>query len=324
MSRLRRLGPASLLPVLFVLLVCPFLIPVPPLRDTFPPQQLADPDSLFVNVDGLSVHYKTVGRGEPTLVLLHGFGASVFSWREVMAPLAQLGRTVAFDRPAFGLTERPLPGQWQAASPYSAAAQVSLTIGLMDELGVKQGILVGNSAGGTIAMMTALQHPERVRALILVSPAVYGQGGARSLPRLLYSLPQVRHLAPLVVRSLVGQLEASLPTAWHDPAKISPEVLAGYRKPLQVENWDRAFWEFLSASRPTDLGTQLRQLRLPTLVVTGDDDTWVPTAQSVRLAGELPNAKLAVIPNCGHVSHEECPAEFMQVAAGFLGTLSGG
>jgi pimeloyl-ACP methyl ester carboxylesterase len=317
----RRLGRILLLIVMFLLLlllVGPLIIPVPPLKGTVPAEQLADPDSLFVAVDGLTVHYKRAGQGEPVFILLHGFGASLFSWREVMAPLSQFGTVIAFDRPAFGLTERPMPGQWQGENPYSAEAQVRLTLALMDKLDVPQAILVGNSAGGTIAMLAALRAPERVQALILVSPAVYGGGGAPSWIRLLSGLPQVRRVGPLLVRSLVAQLEASLPSAWHDPGKITPEVWAGYKKPLQVENWDRAFWEFTLAGRSQDLEQQLDRFTLPALVVTGDDDRWVPTAQSVRLSEELPNARLALIPNCGHVSHEECPQQFMAAVTSFM------
>ncbi len=84
------------------------------------------------------------------LLLLHGFAASTFSWREVLPALGQLGRTVAFDRPAFGLTERPMPeswqGDWTRQNPYPASAQVDLTVGLMDQLGIDQAVLVGNSA----------------------------------------------------------------------------------------------------------------------------------------------------------------------------------
>lgn len=318
---MRRLGRILLMIIAFLLLVLligPLLIPVPPLKGTVPPQQLADPDSLFAEANGLTVHYKRAGQGEPLFILLHGFGASVFSWREVMAPLSQFGTVIAFDRPAFGLTERPLPGQWQGENPYTAEAQVRLTLALMDKLDVPKAILVGNSAGGTIAALAALSAPERVQALILVSPAIYGGGGAPSWVRMLSGLPQVRRLGPLWVRSLVVRLEGSLPSAWHDPSKITPEVWAGYKKSLQVENWDRAFWEFTLAGRPQDLEKQLDLLTLPTLVITGDDDRWVPTAQSVRLSEELPNAKLAVIPNCGHLSHEECPQEFMQAVTVFL------
>ncbi len=307
--------------LVLLLLVGPFLIPVPPLQGTSPPEQLADADSRFVHIAGLKVHHKMTGEGTPVIVLLHGFGASVFSWRDVMVPLAEFGTVIAFDRPAFGLTERPMPGAWQGDNPYSTEAAVHLTVGLLDELDAERVILVGNSAGGTIAMLTALQYPERVQALILVSPAVYGGGGAPSWSRWLWRLPQVRRLGPLFVRSFVGRLERSLPTAWHDRTKITPEVLAGYKQPLQVDNWDRAFWEFLSADRSVDLEIQLDRIAVPTLVITGDDDTWVPTAESVRLAEELPNAELAVIPNCGHVAMDECPEQFMQAASAFLGRL---
>jgi pimeloyl-ACP methyl ester carboxylesterase len=307
--------------LLFLLLVGPFLIPVPPLKDTVPPEQLADPDSRFIAVDGLKVHYKMAGQDQPVLVLLHGLWASTWSWREVMAPLAQLGTVIAFDRPAFGLTERPLPGQWQGENPYSAAAQPALTVGLLDKLGVQKAVLVGNSAGGAISMLTALRFPERVQALVLVSPAVYGGGGAPSWTRLLYYLPQVRRWGPFLVRSISTRGESLLPTAWHDPGKIKPQVLAGYEKPLQAQNWDRALWEFNLASRPLNLEKQLDSIQMPTLVITGDDDRWVPTAQSVRLAGELPNAELVVIPACGHVPQEECPQEFMRAVTAFLSAL---
>ncbi len=189
MKRLGRILVLFVAFLLLLLLIGPLVIPVPPLKGTVPAEQLADPDSLFVEVDGLTVHYKRAGQGEPLFILLHGFGASLFSWREVMAPLSQSGTVIAFDRPAFGLTERPMPGEWQGESPYSAAAQVDLTLALMDTLDVPEAILVGNSAGGTIAMLTALRAPERVQALILVSPAVYGGGGAPSWVRFLSGLP---------------------------------------------------------------------------------------------------------------------------------------
>jgi pimeloyl-ACP methyl ester carboxylesterase len=321
MRRWARVILILLLIMAILLAVGPYLVPIPRLEGILPPEQLADSDSRFVQIGGIDVHYKVMGQGEPLLVLLHGFGSSLFSWREVMAPLAQSVTVVAFDRPAFGLTERPRAGQWQGMNPYAVEAQVQLTVGLMDELGAGRAILVGNSAGGSIAVLTSLQFPDRVQALILVSPAIYEGGGTPSWIRPLLRLPQARRLGPLVVRSLVARLEAALPTAWHDPNKITPEVLAGYKKPLQVENWDAAFWEFLSASQPVDVTDQLDRVTIPTLVITGDDDTWVPTAQSVRLAAELPNAELVVIPDCGHVAQEECPEQFLEAAFNFLNRL---
>ncbi len=315
----RRVGRLALIGVaigLLGLLVGPFLVPVPPLTGTQPPQALADADSQFIEINGLSVHVKTRGQGAPVFVLLHGFGASLYSWQAVMEPLSALGTVIAYDRPAFGLTERPLT--WDGPNPYGPEAQVALVIGLLDHFGIQQAILVGNSAGGTVAMQTARAHPERVAALILVDPAVYNGGGAPAWVRPLLATPQMRHLGPLLARQIQTQGPALLKLAWHDPTQLTAETVALYQKPLQVDNWDRALWELTLASRAPGLADHLVEFNLPILVITGDDDRIVPTAESVRLAGELPGAELAVIPAAGHVPHEEKPEAFMQAVTGFL------
>jgi hypothetical protein len=98
----------GLLILLLILLVGPFLVPVPPEPGTVPAQQLADPDNHFVQINDLNMHYKMMGQGQPVFILLHGFGVSLFSWRAVMEPLSQTGTVIAYDRPAFGLTDRPM------------------------------------------------------------------------------------------------------------------------------------------------------------------------------------------------------------------------
>jgi pimeloyl-ACP methyl ester carboxylesterase len=302
---------------LLLLLICPFLVPVPPLEGTVPPEALADPDSRFVEIGGLKVHYKTAGGGEPAFILLHGFGASVYSWHAVMEPLGLVGTVLAYDRPAFGLTERPMA--WEGRNPYGPDANVDLLLQLMDEFGFQQAILIGNSAGGTLAMNFAFAHPDRVLALILVDPAVYGGGLPAWLSPFL-GLPQVRHLGPLIARQIKTRGPELLRMAWHDPSKITQATEDAYTKPLQVDNWDLALWYLTAAGSDTGVARRLGELPLPILVVTGDDDRIVPTEQSVRLAGELPSAKLAVIPDSGHVPHEEQPEAFLQAVGNFLKT----
>ena len=308
--------------LLVVVLVVPFLIPVPRLEGTVPVEHLADPDSRFVELNGVKVHYKVAGEGQPAVVLLHGFAASLFSWREVMGPLAESHTVVAFDRPGFGLTERPLPGKWQGQSPYSPEAQVDLTVALMDKLGIDRAVLIGNSAGGTVATLTALRYPERVQALVLVDPAIY-QGGMQlpGVVRWLLSSPQARRVGPLFVRSIRNWGLEFGRSAWHDPSKITDEIWMGYTKPLQAENWDKGLYEVTLASRSPGLDKRLDEIQVPVLVITGDDDQIVPTEQSIRLAGDLPNAGLAVAPNCGHVPQEECPEFFLAAVNGFLAGL---
>jgi len=321
MPKVLRITLAIVGTLLVLLAVGPFLIPVPELEGTAPVQQLADPDSRFIDVDGLTVHYKLAGQGEPNLVLLHGFAASTFSWHEVMPPLSQVGTVMAFDRPSSGLTDRPLPGEGEAESPYSREAQVDLTARLMDVLGIEKGILIGNSAGGTIAALLALRHPERVEALILVDPAIYQEGGAPAWIAPLLRTPQLRRVGPLIARSISTRGQELLRMAWHDTSKITAETMAGYSKALQAENWDQGLWQLTLASRPSDLPERLDELTLPTLVITGDDDRIVPTEMSTRLAAELPNAQLVVILQCGHVPQEECPEAFLEAVTTFLAGL---
>jgi pimeloyl-ACP methyl ester carboxylesterase len=319
MNRFLRWSLYALGGLLLLVLIGPFLIPIPPLEGTVPVQALADEDSRFVEVNGLQVHYKEDGQGEPTLILLHGFASSVFSWREVREPLAQYGRVVAFDRPAFGLTERPT--RWQGANPYAADNQADLTVALMDRLGIEQAILVGNSAGGTVAARSALDHPDRVKALVLVDAAIYQGGGSPAWVRPLLNTPQARRIGPLLMRRIQNWGLDFARSAWHDPSKISEEVWEGYTKPLQAENWDRGLWELFASSRESDLASQLDQLNLPVLVISGDDDRIVDTQLSVRLAEHIPGAKLVIVPDCGHVPQEECPEAFLEAVEGFLAGL---
>jgi len=302
--------------LLGLVFVLPLLVPLPPLRGTVPPEELADPEGRFAEVGGVRVHFKVAGDGDPGFVLLHGFGASTFSWREVLVPLGERGTAVAFDRPGFGLTERPR--RWTGINPYSPEAQVALTLGIMDELGLRKAVLVGHSAGAGVAVATALAHPERVVALVLVAPAV-GMGSA--FPpwlRALLATPQGRRIGPLFVRRIAAQGEEILRRSWHDGSRITPEVVAGYRLPLRAQDWDRALWEVTLAARPVPLLDRLPELSIPVLVITGEEDRLIPSEASRRLAARIPGAELVLLPACGHLPHEERPAEFLAAVRSFL------
>ena len=305
--------------VIALAIVAPLILPIPPLAGTLPPAQLADADSRFIELAGLNVHYKIAGSGEPMFLLLHGFGASTYSWHAVQEPLGALGTALAYDRPAFGLTERPLT--WEGINPYSTEAQVEIALGLLDAYGAERAILVGNSAGGMLSVHIALLHPERVEALILISPAIYTGGGAPAFARPLLRTPQLRRIGPLVTRQLLARGESLLDSAWHDPSKVTPEMREGYTRPLRTENWDKALWEMTLATDYPDLAARLGELRLPVLIITGDDDRIVPTADSIRLAEEIPGATLVVIPNSGHVAHEETPDAVMEAISAFVAGL---
>ncbi len=319
--RLRFLG-IGLIVLLLLVLVVPLVIPIPPIPAAATPQELADPDSLFLEIGDLTVHYKRRGQGEPALLLLHGFLASTQSWRRIMPALAQDTMVVAFDRPAFGLTERPLPGAFpQGRNPYTTAAQIELIIALLDRLGIDKAVLVGHSAGGPLAAQVALAYPERAEALILIAPAIYTGGGTPAWIKPLLSTPQARRLGPYLVRRfLTGNLDRLVGLAWHDPGRFTAADAEAYTRYTRIPNWDRALWEFTLAGGRAFPTARLAELSLPVLVLTGDDDRLVPTADSIRLAAELPQAGLVVIPACGHVPQEECPEATLAAITDFLTT----
>lgn len=319
MKRWKKVTLIVLVVLLLLVLVGPFLIPVPDLPGLKAEKELADADSKFIEINGITVHYKEMGQGDTTFILLHGFGASVFSWHAVMDDFAARGHVIAYDRPAFGLTSRPMPGDWTGESPYSMNANVELLSGLMDALGVQKAVLVGNSAGGAVSVAFALKYPERVQGLILVDPALGNDGGrfpSWLLP--LMATPQMRHVGPLLVRSIADSGDDTIRLAWHDPSLVTDETIAGYRKPLQTKNWDRALYEFTIASRSSDINEQLDELNMSVIVITGDDDRIIPTEYSVEASKNIPGSQLAILPGCGHVPHEECSLAFMDAVVKFL------
>ena len=170
------------------------------------------------------------------------------------------------NRPAFGLTERPIPGEWSGTNPYSTQGNIELLDGLMDELGVKKAILVGNPASGEVAIAHALEHPDKVQGLVLVDPAVGSERGVR-IPSLILPLletPQLRTLGPLLVRSIAGDTKnETIRLSWHDPSLIDQQVYNGYRKPLMANNWDKALYEFAIAENPVNYADRLDDLSFP-------------------------------------------------------------
>ena len=309
------------------MLVVPLLVRVASLDGTVEPSELATSDSRFVEVRGITVHYTTAGTGGSTIVLLHGFGASTFSWREVVEPLGERGTVIAFDRPGFGLTERVLrevwrTDEWPGGSPYTPEAQADLTIALLDALGIEEAVLVGHSAGGTVAILGALRHPTRVQAVVLEDAAIFTGGGAPPAVLPILRSPQMRRLGPLLVRRFAeGAFDRLLVAAWHDPSRITDEIRAGYRAPLKVTDWDRALWELVIARGDGAVSDRVADVRVPTLVVTGEDDRVVPPADSTRLTEEIADAELVNVPDAGHIPHEEAPKAFLNAMYRFLDTL---
>ncbi|GAQ80653.1 Lysophospholipase [Klebsormidium nitens] len=127
----------------------------------------------------------TSGRPAFPTILLHGFGASLFSWERVLQPVAELagGPALAFDRPAFGLSARVEPKNLPL-NPYSEKFSAAATLAFVDFLGGKKAVLLAHSAGCVVALTSYFQAPEKIAAIILVAPAIFPKAGKPSEPQL--------------------------------------------------------------------------------------------------------------------------------------------
>ena len=322
--------------LVFVVLIGPFLIPLSPIG--VEASTLADPGGTFVTVDGLSTYVLEKGeKTNPPILLLHGWGASTFTWREQMTPLAEAGyRVIAFDRPPYGLSAKT-----GTNIPYSPNALADFTAHFMDALKIQKAILIGQSQGGGVIGYFAVKYPERVEKLVLVSaalrptddpnPAASGGtgsrvGGALGLPPFVNTLlgfPSFGRWAQIGIRSFVTPDFSTniLKSAYHDPKFMTPEVAAGYSKQLKVVGWDEALLGQLKGSSTTAepiTAAQISAIAVPVMIAWGQDDTWVPMSVGERLHQLLPKATYVTYPNAGHLVHEEVVDAFNTDLLAFL------
>lgn len=283
-------------------------------------QRLADADSRFTECGGFKVHYKLIGSGKPPLcILLHGSFLSIRSWRAVMQPLARGATVLLFDRPAFGLTSRPVPSRTNDAR-YSPEAQSDLVVALMKQLGFERAVLVGNSTGGTLALLTALRYPQHVAGVVLAGAMIYSGYATSEVPS--FMKPVMKAMTPVfsrLMKFMITRLyDRNIRGFWYRKERLGDEVLAAFRGDLMIGDWSRAFWELFLETHHLHLDERLKTLSLPALVVTGEHDLTVKVEESLRLAKELPGAELKVIADCGHLPQEEQPEAFVEAVLAFV------
>ncbi|KAL2636098.1 hypothetical protein R1flu_007577 [Riccia fluitans] len=236
------------------------------------PWLLADPDSRFAEYYGVQIHHK-IARPDDTedfkeekrvrlpAILLHGFGASLFSWERVMPKLAQvLGEAVlAFDRPAFGLTSRVFPPSPQTTRKtklkfnniYSVAFSANAALAFVDFIQAKQAILIGHSAGSIIAAEAYHHAPEKIAAIIFVAPAL---------------------VAPLFMRQMKEAAEAE-----EREEELEREVKSSSSSPRQ-KIWAAVLWvwsKFMDAFRIAKIYLALAFTKLLGLILRSPPGIWL-------------------------------------------------
>lgn len=253
----------------------------------------------------------------PAVVLVHGFGGSTWSWRATAPALAAAGfRVVMLDLVGFGLT----PRAWRLSTTHEAQAE--RVLGVMDALGIDRATLVGHSMGGSVVAWLAARHPSRLDGVVLVDAAAGpAAGGGGSPLGALLELPNIRRIGQLALRLILTdeQLAAALRSAYADPSRLTTATLAGYTAPLRVADWDLGLLAVVRDGGANALDRPIGEvLRMPTLVVWGREDPWIPLASGEALRAALPAAAWAVIDDAGHLPMEEQPAAFNTVLLEWL------
>jgi len=273
----------------------------------------AQPPSQFLDVAGLRTHLRDEGpRDDPTpIVLLHGTSDSLHTWGGWTDVLARERRVIRVDMPGFGLTGPARGGD------YRIERYVEFVAALLDALGVRQCVLAGNSFGGWVAWETALAHPGRVQALVLVDSAGYPLE-SQSVP-IGFRIAQVPLLNRLMQFTLPrGLIESSVKNTYGDPSLVTGELVDRYFELTLREGNRQALAERFAAGRWAADTARIRQLTLPTLILWGGRDRLIPPEYATRFHRDIGGSRLVMFPGLGHVPQEEDPEATVAAVRDFL------
>jgi len=253
----------------------------------------------FIQIDSQNIRYLDAGSGMP-LVFIHGFGASIYSWRKNLGPIAKHRRVCAPDLPGFGYSDKPLDAD------YSIDAFADFVIHFMDRLQIKKAVLVGHSLGGGIALLTSLKFPSRVTALVLLDAEAY----PITLPLMLRvaKLPVIRSIIHRAIGEWVVRI--SLKRSYYDHTLITDRLVDEYYRPFLTENGKSAPIKVLQAmdfEKLKELPRRYRRIRKKTLILWGKEDRISRIHLAYKLKKDLPYAGLKIIPASGHLVQDEKP-----------------
>lgn len=269
--------------------------------------------SWFTHVNGVRIHYQEAGDEKaPPIILIHGFISSNLIWSHVLRPLAQAGfRAIAPDLPGYGYSDKPADAQ------YTIAEQARAVVGLMDRLGIQKAVIAGASYGGAIAATMALDDPERVEKLILVG-AVTNDDPKKKLLLRVSCLPLIGDIATPLFLGSRWILRKRMEDMYRRMGRpVNEKMVASRHHLLATANTHRAMIRTARRWSANRIDRQASLIRQATMLVWGDQDDHIPVENAFKLRDAIPNAKLIVFRNCGHLPPAECPKKFVEVVADF-------
>lgn len=271
----------------------------------------------WIDVAGRPMNVIDLGGGSRTIVFVHGLSGSWPNWLEQLPVFAADHRVIAMDLPGFG--HSPMPGEKITISGYARMLDE-----LMEKLGIGASTFVGNSMGGFISAELAIDFPQRVERLVLVSPAgvsTYRHTRAERLePLLLRAAPLIAaYTGWTAARSdsftcRPGLRNLTLGFVTRHPSRLSPalaaEQLRGAGKP--------GFMQALRANLEYPVRERLPEIACPTLIVWGEEDKVIPVADASIFEELISSSRKVIYKDTGHMAMLERPAAFNELLSDFL------
>ena len=284
-----------------LLLIAPYLLITS--RETHDPASLLSNDMRHVMWNGVAIAVRERGNG-PVIVLIHGFGSWLDSWQRLHQSLVGAGfRVIAIDMVGAGASTRSLN-----PAHYTTASQARMVLDVLESMGVGRVSLIGHSYGGRVALQMAVFAPERIIDIVALAPEVRALtrppiSKILTIPVLGYALA-FWSTAPRLMR--LGLASVSVRKDW-----LTPERVASYAAPVHVRSHLVAQITQASAPKDGDMPVPLhyRHITVPVQLIWGQNDAVFPPTDGLALVDEMQNCSIAIIPNCGHIPHEEAFSE---------------
>ncbi len=276
------------------------------------------PQDRYIRLGQINTRYWAEGDHGSTVLLLHGAGSYIERWLPSFATLAAQHRVYAMDMVGHGRTDKPL------SASYSWEEGAQFVKDFMTAFKVECASLVGHSMGGGIALTLALKFPAMVEKLVLVCSAGLG----KEVP-FVFRLAAVPVLGEMLTRPSRKGSARYLKSLVYDRAVLTDELFEIHYQMAAMPGAQQALLRMLRSSispfgphedcyGPIRRG--LTSINNPTLVVGGRQDKWIPVAHAQVAAEELPNARLLIFDNCGHLPMVEQTQTFNALLLEFLGS----
>lgn len=300
-----------------VAVICYFVLK----RDDIPYATLAshyeNANSHYVDLPGgIHMHYRDEGAhpGDATLLLVHGYAASVQTWEPWVARLGDDYRMISIDLPGHGLTSAPA-GYQPTTSNYVDALNAFAASQHLDHF-----IIAGNSMGGNIAWHYALAHPEQLSGLILVDAGGWPDASTEREP-LIFKLLSNPIIAP-ILRDLDNArlTREGLERAFVNHSLINDAMVSRYTDLARAPGHRDILVQIMLARSSRDVATpeRLHAIRTPTLILHGDHDNLIAPSSAQHFKNAIPDSEVVMLRNVGHVPQEEAPEESANAVHDFI------